>query len=425
MGKIELYRIKKEKNRIQFEYSVSEDLMKFFSETPFWVQYTENIETVPDSIASVVFVSNVLPIVWITNSTLVVPELDKTFYECISEVKVGYKQMFPETEFLGEIKVEKVICNSYPKTKKCAMFFSGGLDSVQTLISHERENPELIAIWGSDIKYNNSNGWALVEDIISEIAKRFSLNNVIIRSTFREFDNESVLSRTFAQQLQDGWWHGVKHGIALLGHVAPYVWLHQISVMYIASSYCPEDGKVRCASSPLTDNYVRFASCKVIHDGFQYSRQDKIHNLVEYCHQQGKYIPLHVCWQSQDGENCCYCEKCYRTMAGLWAEGDNPEQYAFTKASDGLDKMQYYIVNNAKEYKEEIKKFWVGIQKRAIENKRLLKQKDYYPQYKWLLKADFKHPECLSMPILYRIKERMSQFSFYKKLHILKEKIQL
>ena len=46
---------------------------------------------------------------------------------------------------------------------------------------------------------------------------------------------------------------------------------------------------------------------------------------------------------SQEGDNCCMCEKCYRTMAGLWAEGENPENYGFSRAYKALDLMRLYV----------------------------------------------------------------------------------
>lgn len=343
MEKIILNNIIKKNNKITYDFEYSENIGKYFSDKEFIIEYNDNIETVPDAILAIPFVCSTLPIIWLSNSELVLSELDKSFYESIFLFKEGYQNMYPETEFVGKFKVEKIIECSYQKNDKCAMFFSGGLDSVQTFVSHLKEKPDLISIWGSDIKFNNLEGWERVHKNIANTAERFQLKDIVIRSTFREFDKEKILDEQFSEQLQDGWWHGVKHGIALLGHVAPYAYIHQLSKMYIASSNCPSDGKVRCASNPAIDNYVRFANCQVIHDGYEFSRQDKIHNVVNFVHATKQKMQLHVCWQSQEGSNCCQCEKCYRTMAGLWAEGEDPKQYGFIMADENLASMEYYI----------------------------------------------------------------------------------
>ena len=420
MNKLSLNTIIKENNQIRFEYYVSDGIKKYFSNIPFIIKYPDSIENVPDSIAAIPFVCNVLPIIWVTDTELLIAELDKVFYERISGIKQAYQRMYPETKFKGKIVVEKTVENHFENTGKSAMFYSGGLDSAQTLISHLEDKPTLLAIWGSDIRYDNKKGWRLVENVISNTAKQYQLQKAFMHSTFREFDNEALLHNDFSQTLQDGWWHGIKHSLGLLGHIAPYVWKHQINTMYIAASFCIQDGKVRCASDPSIDNQVRFSDCQVVHDGYEYSRQDKMHNLVEFCKKNNRYFQLHVCWQSQEGNNCCMCEKCYRTMAGLWAEGENPDNYGFLKAYIGLDLMRFYIINNANTYSQTLRYQWTYIQKRAVENEELLCKKRYYKKFRWVLTANFVHPEQLKLPVLYRIRETMAHFKFYKNLHKIK-----
>ncbi len=412
MKKIQLNHVCKDGCTILYDFSASDDVVVYFSGKPFRIEYPEVIEAVPDAVAVIPFVCNVLPIVWLTDSELVLPELDQMFYECIPELKKGYETMFPESTFLGKLQVDKIIQCNREKTTRCAAFYSGGLDSVHTLIRHLDEQPDLISIWGSDINYENVDGWALVHQAIEEASKQFHLPDIVIRSTFREFDREDVLNRQFQVQLRDNWWHGVKHGIGLLGHVAPYAFLHGLSTMYIASSNCPADGSVRCASNPLTDNQVRFVHCKVVHDGFECSRQDKVHNIVEFCHQTQNDIRLHVCWESQTGSNCCRCEKCYRTMAGFLAEGENPVHYGFQEAENTLPAMQSKIVAGGVP-RDVLRRHWTHIHNRACQNKQMLLAKPYWKQFKWVLKADFEHPETLTVPLSCRIRRKLSQLSSF------------
>lgn len=423
MNEIILNAIDKKGRKIQFDYKVHGEITKYFTENPFVIEYPDCVEKVPDSIACIPFVCNVLPIIWLTDSLLILPELDKTFYESIPEFKVGYVDMFPETDFKGTIDVDRIVENHYLNTGKAAMFYSGGLDSVQTLISHLDERPVLLAVWGSDIQYDNEDGWRVVHEVIKDMAQRFQLQEGVIHSTFREFDNEILLGKSYSEQLKDNWWHGLKHSIGLLGHVAPYAWIHQINNMYFAATNCPEDGTVRCASNPSIDNFVKFADCSVVHDGFEYNRQDKVHNLVEFCKINNEYFPLHVCWQSQSGNNCCYCEKCYRTMAELWAEGENPEEYGFYDAGKALKKMQLFIVSHKMRYKGNLKDFWPHTQRRAVENKNIICKTSYYKDFKWVLEADFEHPETLQLSLSYTIRGRLAKFKFYQWLHKVKAKL--
>ena len=74
---------------IKIHYHVDDNLKVFFNPNIkyFEIEYSCNIESVPTSIAVIPFVTNVLPIVWLTNSTLTIPELDKTFLIVFLELK--------------------------------------------------------------------------------------------------------------------------------------------------------------------------------------------------------------------------------------------------------------------------------------------------------------------------------------------------
>lgn len=420
MEKIKVDNIRKNERIIEYDFSVTEELQKYFSEEPFIIEYPENIECVPDAIAVIPFVCNVLPIIWLTDSKLVLPELDEAFFQCIPNVKKGYETMFPESEFKGEVLVDNVISCDRPNVDRKAMFYSGGLDSVQTLISHLDEKPDLISIWGSDIKFDNKEGWDLVYSAVEEAAEKYGLKDVAIHSNFRGFDKEGVLHREFSAQLKDGWWHGVKHGIGLLGHVAPYAYLHGLSTMYIASSNCPADGPVRCASNPLIDNQVRFVKCQVIHDGFEFSRQDKVHNVVQFCEKNNTRVNMHVCWESQLGSNCCRCEKCFRTMAGIIAEKADPKDYGFEYVGKTISDMQRCVILGGRMSKHLAEHHWKYIQNRMIQNKKELKRTSYWKEIKWIINSDFMNIESIKMPLEYRLRQKLYANPMYQLAHKIK-----
>lgn len=408
MENITLHSISKTGNSIIYDFSVSPGLAAFFSGKPLQVHYPFDISCVPNAIAAVPFVSCILPVIWLNDATLVLPELDKDFFECLENVKKGYAAMFPESSFAGRFEIGHIVPYERPSTGRCAMLFSGGLDATQTLVSHLEEKPELLSIWGSDIRYDNEQGWHNVHQGICEISSRFGLKNAVIRSSFREFDNESVLDRHFSAQLKDTWWHGVKHALALLGHVAPYAYINGIDRVYIASSNCPADGVVRCASHPSTDSHVRYNACQVIHDGFEFSRQDKAHNVVDFCRRTGKVVTLHACWQSQSGSNCCHCEKCYRTMAALMAEGADPLDFGFALSTKTLPDMQRYVVRCKELNPNTAKSYWKHIHDRILENQASLKKLPTWKYMKWIAKADFLHRDQLTLPLGYRIERRIA-----------------
>ncbi len=408
-------------NQLKYEFTASEGLKQFFSGKQFVIEYPMDITQIPEGVLAIPFVSCVLPIIWLTDSELCLSELDQAFYECIPNVKSGYTDMFPESYFGGQIKVGKVVECDRLALEKCASFFSGGLDATQTLVSHLEEKPHLISIWGSDIRFDNEEGWRAMHSGIAEVARRFDLPDVQIRTNFREFDDEGALHQRFSLQLKDGWWHGVKHGIALLGHAAPYAYIMRLKRVYIGSSHCPADGVVRCASNPAIDNHVRFADCQVVHDGFEFNRQDKVGNVVRYVRSTGNKLTLHVCWQTQTGKNCCRCEKCYRTIASIMAEGEDPKEYGFELADATVSDMRRYIVDGKVLNANLAISGWMHIHNKIVDNKKQLRKKAYWKHIKWIAESDFANYESIKMPLLYRMRIWLSQFRFYQMLHQLKE----
>ncbi len=381
-SEIKLNGIKKEKNRIIYNYETNGDMSNYlFNDKPFYVEYDENIEKVPDSILIVPFICNVLPIVWITDATLIVDKIDKNFYESIDKFKKGYIDMYPQIKFKGKIKYNKLEENhSKQKDKISAAFFSGGVDAVSTLVSHINENIFTITIWGADIKVDNEKGWNVVKQFICK--NSLGVENQFVKSSFREFLDESKLTKLVEKYANDDWWHGFQHGIGLIGHAAPLAYLYNIDNLYIASSYTIKDkGKVTCASDPTIDNYVKFSDCHVIHDGYEYGRQEKIANICTYRKKIDKDIKLRVCWISDSGENCNHCEKCIRTILGIVAEGDNPVSYGFNP--------DYKYIKNYVEKKcyfnPIIYPIWQSMLIRFNENKDKLKDNDYI---QWIYNID-------------------------------------
>lgn len=150
MERITVERIKIGPSKIEVFYDISDGLLQYFDrkQNVFWIEYTENISIVPTSIAVVPFVCNVLPIIWLTNSSLVLPELDKTFYKSIEEFERGYIEMYPMLSFKGQLEIKNIVDNSYLPDGGHAAFFSGGVDAFTTLICHRKEFPTLVTLRG-------------------------------------------------------------------------------------------------------------------------------------------------------------------------------------------------------------------------------------------------------------------------------------
>jgi len=377
--------IKTEKNKIDYEYTVKGDWKKYFKlSEKFFIEYSENIFEVSKSISAIPLLCNILPIAWLCNAKIFIDELDKDFFESIRDFKKGYINMYPMLSFDGDLIISKLVDNTYNQENKTAMFFSGGVDSFFSLISHIRKKPSLVTIWGSDIFFNDIEGWNNVKDQVLATSGKINVNYVFIKSCFRLFLEEKSLNE-LVEKSKDKWWHGFQHGIGLIGHVAPYAYKKKLKTVYIASSFTIEDkGNITCASDPTIDNCLRFCGCKIVHDGYQLSRQEKIKKICEFAEKNKIKIDLRVCWVSKGGRNCCKCEKCYRTILGIIAEGYNYENFGF----NNVDFKK--IENDVKEkihFDNIMIAYWKGIQKRYVNRKNNF---DVSKELDWLVKINFK-----------------------------------
>lgn len=331
------------------------------------------------------FLFNILPIAWVYDAEINITELDADFSNHLADVKKGYEDMYPMIEFKGKINcnIKENRSITVSRSTSSAVFFSGGADAFHTLIAHIDEKPLLVTLYGADIHLKDAAGIANVREFVSKIGKRFSLENTGITTSFRNIINKNLLS-VKVKESGDDWWHGFQCGIGLIGHVAPLVYLLGLKKIYIASSYSKHvQGQYTCASDPSIDNNVYFCGGRVYHDGYEYSRLEKVRDIVKYSQENNIRIPLRVCWESTGGYNCSKCEKCLRTIFAIIAEGGNPEEFGFT----WNEKLKKMCRKNMKTQfimtKMRIEVQWIPIQNRLCE------QREKFDEYRWLMNLDF------------------------------------
>jgi hypothetical protein len=321
-------------------------------------------------------------------STIYVKEVDKKFYESIPRFKKGYAAMYPSVNFAGDIAANTIVEHkSKPSKGNSLLFFSGGVDSFDSLINHHGEKPVLMTLWGSDVFFDDLVGWENVKNHVAITSKQFGVDYVLIKSNFRKFLNEGSLHSFIEPIAGDGWWHGFQHGIGIIGHAAPIAYLCNSRIAYIASSFTIKDRKtVTCASDPRIDNYVKFAGCKLRHDGFKYSRLHKVRNVCSFSERKNIDVTVRVCWESTGGKNCNNCEKCYRTALEILSEGSDPNKYGLLYDKSYSEKMKNDFLHKIR-LNFFTRQYLYHIKQRLLKNKKILKEK---PELKWVLEFNLK-----------------------------------
>ena len=317
--------IEKINNKITVYFSADGEWSKYIKNNKIENTYDENIESVPDSIAIIPLLCNILPIAWVFDLKISLTEIDEVFYDAIPKILSGYKKMYPKFDFGGSIEADKIIKNKY-MAKRVGVLFSGGVDATTTAYRHMDEKPDIITILGSDIKLDDKEG---IENV-NRFNKNFSDNHKLkyerIYSTFRTFIDEGKLQEDRRLKTNKyGWWHEFQHGIGLIGLVAPLSYVRGYNTVYIASSYSEKmSGMYTCASDPMIDNQLKYGSTITIHDGYELTRQDKVKFICGYIERYDTRPYIRVCWQSSGGNNCCHCEKCRRTYLAFLIEKTDP-----------------------------------------------------------------------------------------------------
>ena len=329
-------------NRIEYKYSVEGDWKEAFKiDEPFYIEYSCDISGVPAGVLIIPLLANLLPMAWVYDAEITAPVCDEDFYNSIPEFRKGYMDMYPMMSFGGKLTVKELSKNIPTHQDGVAAFFSGGADAFNTLTQHAGEKPTLLTIWGADVTFDDTKGWDNVFKHLKHTSRKFGVDHVVIKSCFKRFLNDGVLTKK-VKKSGDGWWHGFQHGLGIISHAAPVMYAMGKKRVYIASSFTAADkGKVTCASDPTIDNNIRFCGADVSHDGYEFNRQMKLHNIVEFSKKNKIKIPLRVCWISKGGSNCCNCEKCFRTMLGIYAEGEDPRKYGFRYSDLQLAKLAF------------------------------------------------------------------------------------
>jgi hypothetical protein len=186
-------------------------------------------------------------------------------------------------------------------------FFSGGVDSFYTYLRHKNDRhpiTHLTLAKGYDIDRRDSRLWNATAHNIRQIAGIEQATLIEVESNVRSL-TDPILSWTYC------------HGGCLAA--AAMCLRKGIGQMYIASSADAEHQALQ-GSHIAIDHLWSTEALSFVHDGAEASRINKIDWQIAQSELALKY--LRVCYKNTDGAyNCGKCEKCLRTMVGLYAAG--------------------------------------------------------------------------------------------------------
>lgn len=191
-----------------------------------------------------------------------------------------------------------------------AAFFSGGVDSLFTLVTHngpdpdKRPHPEiddLVTIWGLDIPISRPGEFSRGIEQLAPVAQRYDVGFVQVATNLFET----------RWRAETDWGH-LSHGSAL---ASTALLLGDRYEAALVPSTLPYGSLSPWGSHPMTDPLHSTSDTMIVHDGAGFSRLDKSERIV--ARDPDLLDVIRVCWESKEWRNCGRCEKCYRTMAIL------------------------------------------------------------------------------------------------------------
>lgn len=324
---IQLHEVIVDKNKINYRYSYSSDLNKYFTNCDdLYISYDSDVSEIPKSILAIPWLSNFVVISWFTGSTIIMDEVDQDFVECLSILK----KAFSETHLdilckKSDLIVTNLVKNSYQLQKE-AMLFSGGLDAWTTFLKHKDKKFDLITIQGSDIELHDDKKVQLIRTSYQENPLLSDLNVHFISCNFRNFYNQN-LEKLIHYNYVD-WWTLVQHGLALTASSAPLAYKYGYSNVFIASTFSEKENFLW--GSSILDNHIRFGNTTITHDGMEFNRIQKTEFVVKQIDELNVSFALRVCYKHNFSDfNCALCPKCLRMIISLVLYNKNPNEYGF------------------------------------------------------------------------------------------------
>lgn len=361
MKYIELKNIIIKGNRCEYEFDYPEEFEPYIADNSqnlfFELPESLDLQSVPESILTVPFVGAMYCATILTGIGIKVPVLDKAFYESIPRIEAAFKKIYPYTNYSSSVIVGKLVNNSNRSdTTKTSVFFTGGVDATSALVGTIDEKPTLINILGGDILISDTDSRDALVKYMTELTQQIGNEFVMMKSNCRRFFNEQQLqlrlNATLRPEHNHGWWASIGHILSMVSTIAPVLYCRNITKHYIGSGYSTK-ANTYDANSPDMVEAIKIADCNFISSDPDLDRNEKIKKIADFCGSKGLKVKLKVCWHRKASENCCHCEKCYRTIAAIIGNHQDPNNYGFKFEEEDYKTMHHFL-----KYNEVSPGFW-------------------------------------------------------------------
>jgi hypothetical protein len=206
--------------------------------------------------------------------------------------------------------------------RSTALCFSGGVDSLWTLLRGPERVDLLLHVTGYDVRLHEADRAAAVEEQVRAVAAEAGIPALVLETNLRDHPAADAAP-----------WNAAHGGaLAAAGHVLAGT----AGRLLISASFA------RVVDQPWgsrwdLDQHWSSARLEVVHVGDDLYRSDKLRQIAAEPLVRDR---LRVCWEHRSPAlNCSRCEKCVRTMAVLCTAGRLEESRVFDRSVPLADRI--------------------------------------------------------------------------------------
>lgn len=339
--------------RIDYDYTLPESMIPYIKRDyierneGLFVEIPEGANAIPEAILVIPFVGIMLTVTSLLGIQIEVPVIEKSFYSSLNDLAKAYNTMFPGGRVEISVLAKEIKEIDYEvMDSRTGLLFTGGVDATAALAVTKEKHPLLINIWGGDIRLTDQDSHANLEEYLSYLTGEIQERFCFVRTNCREMFEENELGvkcEMLGHKNNHGWWASIAHILSMTTAIAPLAYLKRLGVVYVGSSW---DGATTDSNNELFVNAVRYGQTKYEIVDEYVDRNEKIRKIITFREKYSIALELKVCWKRIAGNNCCRCEKCYRTIMGIMSNHDDPNNYGFIVNETTLQCIREYLMNN-------------------------------------------------------------------------------
>jgi hypothetical protein len=287
-----------------------------------WFRFPSEIGSLPNS-GDPFLVGFLIPCMFVGEDLHIDAPISPRLFQSVQAIQNLIREWYPGFHLISTTRTERhkrIDTSKYPAT---GAFFSGGVDSVYTLVKHQTQISELILVHGFENPVQDEELLEVTLRSVLPTVQRFNKKLLVIHTNLRDRTDQWIasLGRKFK---------GSFFGFCYQGSILAAVGLclqQKFDRIIIPSSYT-YDNLIPYGTHPSLDPLWSTENLDFIHDGCMSSRLEKIKKIMA----QASFAAhrLQVCEYNKVGEsNCCRCDKCIRTMLAIRLCGDLEQSITF------------------------------------------------------------------------------------------------